>query len=196
MPFVNFIGPPCSGKTTVAAGLFSRLKKYGLATEYVSEYARQFIAKRKTIKRPLILNNIDQLTIMEGQLDQENLFIQDNVTLITDTSPVNSLLYLDTPDKESSEFICSEYLYSSAMSRKGGIYFCCSSVPIPGVTDPNRIHDADDIFNIEKKVAILLEKIQKTHPETNIHWLTENQDNRIDIATGIVLRESIKLCYS
>ena len=40
---INLIGGPCSGKSTVAAELFARLKKMGIKTELVSEYIKDRI---------------------------------------------------------------------------------------------------------------------------------------------------------
>ena len=37
---INLIGGPCSGKSTIAAELFARLKKMGIKTELVSEYIK------------------------------------------------------------------------------------------------------------------------------------------------------------
>ena len=38
---INLIGGPCSGKSTIAAELFARLKKMGIHCELVSEYIKQ-----------------------------------------------------------------------------------------------------------------------------------------------------------
>ena len=53
--YVNFIGAPCSGKTTSAAKLFAELKEMGLEVEFVSEYARLYIAKKR------IANNFNKI---------------------------------------------------------------------------------------------------------------------------------------
>ena len=40
---INLIGGPCSGKSTIAAELFARLKKMGVHCELVSEYIKDRI---------------------------------------------------------------------------------------------------------------------------------------------------------
>ena len=47
---VNLIGGPCSGKSTIAAELFARLKKMGIRCELVTEYIKERIyEENKTI---------------------------------------------------------------------------------------------------------------------------------------------------
>ena len=192
--FVNFIGAPCSGKTTVAAGVFSRLKKYGLATEYVSEFARHYIATKRFRKQSTKLDNLDQLKIMEGQLLEEVLFGQDkSVIVVTDTSPLNSLLYLEKP-LTIEDKIYEEVMFHKSMNREDTIYFYCGIVPLPTIVDPNRIHDQMQIAELDTKAIQLIDRVKNNNPNVNLHWLTENVDDRIDIATGLVLRENIKLC--
>jgi len=184
MAFVNFIGAPCSGKTTVAAGIFSRLKKYGMAAEYVSEYARRHIAAGLGK-----LWDDDQICIMQNQLHEENLFLH-NSTVITDSCVANSLLYL----KDKNRHDASMY-YDKALGRANGIYFYCQQVPIPFIQDPNRIHNQEQISVLEEDCKNLVAKIQKDYPKLKIHTLSEmDVDRRIDTAIGIVLQESIKLC--
>ena len=41
--FINIIGSPCSGKSTVAANLFAELKKLGTEAELITEYAKDCV---------------------------------------------------------------------------------------------------------------------------------------------------------
>lgn len=41
--YVNIFGAPCSGKSTVAAGLFYHLKRAGHSVELVTEYAKDLV---------------------------------------------------------------------------------------------------------------------------------------------------------
>ena len=45
---INLIGGPCSGKSTIAAELFARLKKMGVHCELVSEYIKDRNCKSST----------------------------------------------------------------------------------------------------------------------------------------------------
>jgi len=189
---IGITGPIGSGKTTVAAGVFSRLKKYGMAAEYVSEYARRYI-RGKVDRYPYWLpNNFDQFRIMMTQFDEEEMHEPTNVTMVTDTSPLNSLLYISHPVK--NDYIINDF-YSLTLERKDVIYFHCLSVPNPTIKDPNRIHDAEQIKALEEKCSVLVTKIHSDFPNLQIHTLSEmDVDSRIDIAVGVVLRESIKSC--
>lgn len=41
--FINIIGSPCSGKSTVAVNLFAELKKLGTEAELITEYAKDCV---------------------------------------------------------------------------------------------------------------------------------------------------------
>lgn len=41
--FINIMGSPCSGKSTVAANLFAELKKLGTDAELITEYAKDCV---------------------------------------------------------------------------------------------------------------------------------------------------------
>lgn len=45
---INFFGGPCVGKSTIAAGVFSRLKILGYKTELVHEFAKECVWEQRT----------------------------------------------------------------------------------------------------------------------------------------------------
>jgi len=45
--FVGFVGSPLSGKTTVAAKVFAKLKKAGMPVEFIPEQSRFYIAQAR-----------------------------------------------------------------------------------------------------------------------------------------------------
>ena len=78
---VNLIGGPCSGKSTIAAELFARLKKMGIRCELVTEYIKERIyEENKTMKmQNIILENRNKLHL-SGVLDVLN-FDEEIVTV-------------------------------------------------------------------------------------------------------------------
>lgn len=62
---ITFMGPPGSGKTTLAHELFVWHKKKGRCVEFVSEYAREWIGRHGNISCP------EQYLIMQKQFEME-----------------------------------------------------------------------------------------------------------------------------
>lgn len=48
---INILGSPCSGKSTLAAKLFSKLKEMGVDVEYTQEYVKQFTYEKRNINK-------------------------------------------------------------------------------------------------------------------------------------------------
>lgn len=153
---IGFVGVPGSGKSTVAAAVFSELKKMGLVTEFIPEQARWYIAKYRFDKGlaptdPVQLKDTDQLEIMLQQLEvEENLLAGSNFAdvLITDSSAVNSLLYM-SPTAQQSAF---ESEYTEWSENQYDLLILCRPVPdfVDHEKDPNRIHtqqQAEDLAN-------------------------------------------------
>ena len=71
---VCFMGAPSSGKTTIAANVFARLKAEGVSAEFIAERAREIIAKYKYYKSPTMLNDAMQREILFSQYYSEKYF--------------------------------------------------------------------------------------------------------------------------
>lgn len=157
---VGFIGAPCSGKTTVASKLFAELKDMGLPTDYVAEQARFYIANKRFMQRrnnegeDVVLTDEDQLAIARQQFRHELVMSDPRTILITDSSVLNSLLYM------SDEFRSTEAVQSLAKMamEKYDLLFICHPVQRPTGVDPNRIHDEDSSRKIHEKIGILAEE--------------------------------------
>ena len=100
---INLIGGPCSGKSTVAAELFARLKKMGIKTELVSEYIKDRIyEENKTMP-----NNQIAIFGMEHYNISTKLGKVD--VIVHDGSYINNIIYKTEYNKEFDDLIISEY---------------------------------------------------------------------------------------
>jgi len=91
MKVINLFAGPGAGKSTLAAGLFYKLKSAGILTEYVTEYAKDLIWEER--------NNVfkDQLYITAKQ--NRRLFrLKDKIDLIVTDSPLILGINYRTPD--------------------------------------------------------------------------------------------------
>jgi tRNA uridine 5-carbamoylmethylation protein Kti12 len=146
---ICFIGPPCSGKTTTAALLFAKLKEGGQLVEFVTEYARRYIAGLQAST----LNDSDQISIMRGQHHDENLMlksIEPDGWVITDSSVINTLLYLKGVDQEL------EQQAKESIKRYDVAFWCHPVEPPKSLVDPNRIHTFDQSVELDLKLEKVL----------------------------------------
>lgn len=155
------IGSPNSGKTTTAAGLFSNVKQIGLLAEYIPEQARVYIAEKRkenSLKPTdkVILKDQDQLSILKKQLDYENLIMASYGTdciLISDTSPLNTLLYMSPEARNKNDFLSVLKQREKQIKVK---YFYCEPVPTSPVSDPNRIHSLEESLKINSLIPEII----------------------------------------
>lgn len=148
---VAFLGPPMSGKTTVAAAVYSQLKQNGLPAEFISERARWYIAKLKYQNRlALPLTDFDQASIMVSQDEAE--------AIMTTTSP-DSIVVADSCTLNSIFYMTRQsigQISNSAMRRysdsKNLLYFA-QVIPDMGSTiDTNRVHTIEESRTLSIKM--------------------------------------------
>src|ERR1700677_2459612 len=138
---VNFVGSPSSGKTSSAALLFSELKDLGFPCEFITEFARIYIAKKRynDSQTKVVLSDLDQSEIFKNQFELENIMLgsSNDPLILTDSSVWNSVLYM-TPDFRE-EFKKSE-LCQKAIDRHAKISpLVFLSYPVNfSSNDPNR----------------------------------------------------------
>jgi len=194
---INFIGSPCSGKTTTAAMVFADLKELGISCEFVVEQARLYIAnKRYTQSKLKITNNSitltdqDQLQILKNQIQIENIFqisCDEETILICDSSPFNSLFYMtnQTRSQESTQNTIQEIITNA------DVIFYAPPVDRSYEIDVNRIHDE----NQSKQIDILIPEIMKqVAPEVwnKVIPLTGNPKERLRQVTSVILTRRLK----
>ena len=78
--YLEFVGRPSSGKSTTAHGVFSELKKRGVKTEFVGEYAKELVYRKDFNKLG------DQFMVSSEQNFRENLLSGVVDIVVTDTS--------------------------------------------------------------------------------------------------------------
>ncbi len=70
---INFVGGPCIGKTTMTCGLYTEMKIQGCSVEYVPEYAKKLIWKKKSHKlnnqHLVSMKQYEHINLMNGNVD-------------------------------------------------------------------------------------------------------------------------------
>lgn len=155
---VSFLGAPCSGKTTCAARLFADLKDSGISAEFVTEYAREFIAVNRVFlkQNPVELVDTDQAAIMHGQFMKEDLMVKacgKDVVVVCDSSPLNTLMYISDEYLEFQKRWLKQIVKDTLVNID--VAFLCSPIG-QTIKDPNRIHDIGEIDGLQVRLIKLL----------------------------------------
>lgn len=100
---INIIGGPCSGKSTISAELFARLKKMGVHTELVSEYIKERIYDEN--------NNIinDQIFLFANTLHRLKNKLNKVDVIVHDGSLLLNINYDKDNNNKLHDLIISEY---------------------------------------------------------------------------------------
>lgn len=183
---VNFIGAPCSGKTTIAASVFAELKESGQDAEFVTEKAREHIAVVRRgcqlSKQPFALTDDDQLQIFNSQCDAQEIFSGDSGTVVVcDSDPLLTLLYM----KQVDEF--TEALAHRVVGRMGILFYCppLSSYQVTG----NRVHDFDFAAKLD---AAIPAHYKRYAPNAKIYTLpTGSVKEKVSYAISKIYESSL-----
>lgn len=157
---VGFVGAACSGKSTTASRLFAELKELGTPVEYITEQARIVIARKRyeQLSEKVYLTDLDQLQIVIKQDHLERIMMGScgpDVAIITDTSILNTLLYMSEDYKKRDNV---EKIMKTGID-KYDILFLCGLVPrLITSVDPNRLHTEDESRILHDKLEPLIEK--------------------------------------
>lgn len=85
---INLFGGACTGKSVLAADLFSALKKQGVEVELAQEYVKRWAWTGKKVASPL-----DQLYIFAKQVKLESELIGKVDVVVTDSPSILSAMY-------------------------------------------------------------------------------------------------------
>ena len=136
---VNLIGGPCSGKSTIAAELFARLKKMGIHCELVTEYIKERIyEENKTMP-------INQIAIF----GMEHYSISNKIgkvdVIVHDGSFINNIIYKNEDNPEFDKLIIAEYKKFNNLDffiKRGNIEF----------EEYGRIHNLEQSNELDYKI--------------------------------------------
>ena len=100
---INLIGGPCSGKSTISAELFARLKKMGVHCELVPEYIKERIYEENSTM------TVHQISLF----GMEHYAISNKIgkvdVIVHDGSYINNIIYKKEENPEFDALIVSEY---------------------------------------------------------------------------------------
>lgn len=85
---IGFLGAPCSGKSTLASELHTKLKMSNENSIFISEAATDYIAEFGIPTAP-----IDQMTIFYKQRQMENMYINTKDYVVCDSSSILNYFY-------------------------------------------------------------------------------------------------------
>jgi nicotinamide riboside kinase len=154
---ISIMGPPCSGKSTLATEVHTELKKRNLNSILVSEVATEFISEYGIPNSP-----IDQMTIFYKQLNKEKMFIDTKDYIICDSSSILNYFYFRGlfPSKISNKNIAiinniqKEILKSI---NQWDYIFYVQPMEILDVKDGIRFHEKEEISKIDRWIKSYLE---------------------------------------
>ncbi len=166
---INLIGGPCSGKSTIAAELFARLKKMGIKTELVPEYVKDRIyEENQTItKHQIAIFGMEHYNISNkiGKVD----------VIVHDGSFINNILYKSEENKEFDNLIVSEYHKFNNLDffvKRGNIEF----------EDYGRIHNYEQSLKLD-------EQIKELYKQSKAEYIEVESRDAVDKIIPIILKK-------
>ena len=166
---INLIAGPCSGKSTIAAELFARLKKMGIHCELVSEYIKDRIyEENKTMP-------VNQIAIFGMEHYSISTKIGKVDVIVHDGSFINNIIYKKEDNPEFDKLIVSEYKKFNNLDffiKRGNIEF----------EDYGRIHN----FKQSKELDKL---IKETYNKYNLPFFEVESRDAVDKIIPILLNK-------
>jgi len=166
---INLIGGPCSGKSTISAELFARLKKMGIHCELVTEYIKDRIyEENKTMP-------LNQIAIF----GMEHYNISNKIgkvdVIIHDGSFINNIIYKNEDNLEFDSLIIGEYKKFNNLDffiKRGNIEF----------EDYGRIHNLKQSKELDRI-------IKETYNNYNLSFIEVEARDAVDKIIPIVLKK-------
>ncbi len=154
---IMIMGPPASGKSTLAAEVHTELKKSGINSVFVSEVATDFIAEYGIPSTP-----VDQMVIFYKQLNREKMFIDTKDYTICDSSSILNYFYFRGlfPKTPSNKDIAAiNHIQKEILKHISNIdyIFYVPSMKSDSLDDGIRFHDSSEIDKIGLWIKSYLE---------------------------------------
>lgn len=183
---ISIIGPPCSGKSTLAAEVHTRLKKLGINSAFVSEAATDFIAEYGVPTSPQ-----DQMVIFYKQLNREKMFLDSKDYIISDSSSLLNYFYFRGlfPSELSNKDIASINHIQKEILKNLSLWSHVFFVP-PMDVDTNdgiRFHNDGEIQKLSRWIKSYLEIENVEHDDLTDIKLTD----RVDYIINTILKNPL-----
>lgn len=187
---IALLGGPSSGKSTLAAALFSTMKEIGINADLVQEYAREHINKYGAPE-----NVLTQFLIYKKQREKEDILPKQVEYIITDSptilSYVYGLYYYDPKSKDHRIMLADMYyeMMLDGFSRYQYVFFLEATRPYK--LDGTRTQSAQEA----KQIGLEIKELLRTHkipfstlemPETQkrVTQILEEIDERYCLRQG------------
>ncbi len=172
---IQIFGPPASGKSTLAAGVHTELKKIGVNSMFVSEVSTDYIAEYGIPSTPQ-----DQMIIFYKQLNREKMFLESKDYIICDSSSILNYFYFRSlyPNKLSNKDIASiNHIQKEILKHINNIDIIFFVPPIKtNVADGIRFHNDDEI----EKLSVLIKSYLDTENIEYIDLTNVNINERVE----------------
>jgi nicotinamide riboside kinase len=180
---IMVMGPPASGKSTLAAEVHTELKKKGINSAFVSEAATDYIAEYGVPNSPS-----DQMVIFYKQLNREKMFLESKDYIICDSSSILNYFYFRSlfgTELSNKDIASINHIQKEILKHINTIDMVFYVPPID--TDTNdgiRFHQVDEIKRLGVLIKSYLEMENITHEDlTNV-----NMESRVDYIIKNILK--------
>jgi nicotinamide riboside kinase len=180
---IMVMGPPASGKSTLAAEVHTELKKKGINSAFVSEAATDYIAEYGVPNSPS-----DQMVIFYKQLNREKMFLESKDSIICDSSSILNYFYfrsLFSTELTNKDIASINHIQKEILKHINTIDMVFYVPPID--TDTNdgiRFHQGDEI----KRLGVLIKSYLEMENITHQDLTTVDMKDRVDYIIKSILK--------
>lgn len=158
------MGPPASGKSTLAAEVHTELKKRGINSAFVVEAATDYIAEFGIPNSPQ-----DQMVIFYKQMNREKMFLESKDYIICDSSSILNYFYFRSlySNKLSNKDVASINHIQKEILKHINLVDYIFFVPAldTKTEDGIRFHQSDEIKKLERWIKSYLEMENINHTD-------------------------------
>jgi len=180
---IMVMGPPASGKSTLAAEVHTELKKKGINSAFVSEAATDYIAEYGVPNSPS-----DQMIIFYKQLNREKMFLESKDYIICDSSSILNYFYFRSlfgSELTNKDIASINHIQKEILKHINTIDMVFYVPPIE--TDTNdgiRFHQGDEI----KKLGVLIKSYLELENITHQDLTNVNMKDRVNHIIKTILK--------
>lgn len=163
---INLIGGPCSGKSTIASGVFHELKKLGINAELALEFAKDKVWEEsfRTID--------DQIYVFAKQYHKIWRLNEKVNVIITDSPLPISLYYMKEPSEYFDKFVVEQY------NKFDNLMF---------FIERGKDYQPEGRMQTEEEAKAIDGKIRKLMNKYSIPFVSIPQEDAVDIIIGATL---------